>query len=83
MALFQGVMLLVLGYGMLGIAYQSLTWGWLPFGPKGVSGRVELHKDTQPLGFWTAFTLYCGFGVWCVLLAFSVLSGRLEPLPLR
>ncbi len=38
--------------------------------------------DAQPLGYWTALILYCGFGVWCVFLAFGVLSGQTEPLPL-
>lgn len=82
MALFQGVMLLIFGYGMLGIVYQSLTKGWLPFGANGFKGRLEFRMNEQPLGYWTAFILYCAFGVWCVFLAFGVLSGQIEPLPL-
>ena len=82
MALFQGVILVIFGYGMLGVAYQSLTRGWLPFGPNGFKGQVELRMDDQPFGYWTAFTLYCAFGVWSVFLAFGVLSGQIEPLPL-
>src|SRR5690606_36214339 len=82
MALFQGVMLLIFGYGMLGVVYQSLTKGWLPFGANGFKGRLEVRMDERPFGYWTAFTLYCAFGVWCVFIAFSVLSGQTEPLPL-
>ncbi|HEX7081472.1 MAG TPA: hypothetical protein VF329_10695 [Gammaproteobacteria bacterium] len=83
MALFQGVLLLVVGYGMLGVVYRSLTKGWLPFGRNGFKGRLELRMDESPVGYWTAYTLYCAFGLWCVFLALGVLSGRIEPLPLR
>jgi len=83
MALFQGLLLLFLGYGLLGVAYRSLTRGWLPFGPKGLTGRLELSMDRQPLGYWIAFTFYCAFGVWCAFLAFGLLLGHAKPLPLR
>lgn len=83
MALFQGMLLLVLGYGLLGVVYRSLTKGWLPFGPNGLKGRLEFWMDRQPFGYWMAFTLYCAFGIWCVFLGFALLSGQTEPLPLR
>lgn len=82
MALFQGALLLVLGYGMLAVVYRSLTSGWLPFGPNGFKGRVEFRMTDQPFGYWMAFVFYCAFGNWCVFLAFGVLSGQMEPLPL-
>jgi hypothetical protein len=82
MALFQGALLLLLGYGLLGVVYRSLSTGRLPFGRKGFS-RLEFRMEEQPLGYWTAFTLYSGFGVWCVFLAYGVLAGQTEPLPLR
>ncbi len=81
MVLFQGLILLVLGYGTLAVAYRSLTHGWLPFGPNGLKGRVEFRMADQPFAYWMAFTFYCGLGVWCVTLAFGVLSGEMEPLP--
>lgn len=83
MALFQGLLLLVLGYGMLAVVYRSLTNGWLPFGVNGLKGRLEFRMADQPFGYWMAFVFYCAFGVWCVLLAFGVLSGQIDPLPLR
>jgi len=83
MALFQGAIFLVLGYGLLAVVYQSLSKGWLPFGPNGLKGRLEFRMKDQPFGYWMAFTLYSGLGTWCVFLAFGVLSGELEPLPLR
>lgn len=82
MALFQGGLLLVLGYGLLAVVYQSLSKGWLPFGTNGFKGRLEIHLATQPLGYWAAFTFYCAFGLWCVFLGMDVLSGHIEPLPL-
>lgn len=82
MALFQGVLLLIFGYGMLGVVYRSLSKGWLPFGSNGFKGRLEVHMTARPFGYWAVFTLYCAFGIWCVFLAFGVLSGHVEPLPL-
>ena len=82
MALFQGSLLLVLGYGLLIVVYQSLAKGWLPCGPNGFNGRVEFRMDEQPLRYWLMFAVYCAGGLWCVFTAFGVLSGHLEPLPL-
>ncbi|HEX6998762.1 MAG TPA: hypothetical protein VF322_11495 [Gammaproteobacteria bacterium] len=83
MALFQGTLFLVMGYGLLVVVYRSLTKGWLPFGPNGFKGRLELWMDRQPFGYWSAFTLYCVLGLYCVFLAFGLLSGQTEPLPLH
>lgn len=83
MALFQGVLLLILGYGMLGIVYRSLTHGWLPFGVNGLKGRLIFRMDERPLAYWAAFTFYCAFGLWCIFIAFGVMSGQREPLPLN
>ena len=83
MAFFQGARLLVLGYGMLGMVYPSLTKGSLPVGANGFKGRLEVHMAKQPFGYWSEFTFYCAFGVWLVFLAFGVLSGQVEPLPLE
>jgi len=83
MALFQGLFLLVVGYGLLAVVYRSLSTGWLPFGPNGLKGRLELSMHRQPFAYWSAFTLYCAFGVWLVFLALGMLSGHTAPLPLR
>ena len=83
MALFQGSLLLVLGYGLLAVVYRSLFHGWLPFGRNGLKGRLELSRDRQPIWYWSAFTFYCAFGVWLVFLAFALLTGQMEPLPLE
>ncbi len=83
MALFQSLLLLAMGYGTLGVTYRSLGTGWLPFGPSGPRGRLEFRMDEQPFRYWMAFTFYCALGVWCLFLAFGVLSGELSPLPLN
>jgi len=82
MTLFQGALLLILGYGLLAVVYRSLATGWLPFGTNGFKGRLEVHRATQPFGYWSAYTFYSGFGVWFVFLGLAILNGRLEPLPL-
>ena len=63
MALFQGIFFLVLGLGLLGVAYQSLARGWLPFGSNGLKGRLEWRRDEQPALFWLAWALYAAAGL--------------------
>jgi hypothetical protein len=83
MALFQGFLLLFFGIGLLLMVYQSLDAERLPCGPNGFKGRVEFSRRQQPLGYWLMFTVYCAGGLWCLFTALSVLSGRIEPLPLN
>jgi hypothetical protein len=45
---------LILGLGLLGVAYQSLARGWLPLAPTA-SGRLEWRRDEQPGLFWLAW----------------------------
>lgn len=82
MVLFQGLLLLLLGAGLLLIVYQSLAKGWLPCGPNGFKGRLELARDQQPLGYWLLFVAYSAGGFWCVFTALGILAGQVEPLPL-
>ena len=62
MAQFQGIFFLILGLGLLGVAYQSLARGWLPFGSNGFKGRLEWRRDEQPGLFWLAWALYATAG---------------------
>jgi hypothetical protein len=83
MATFQGVLFLVLGVGLLFVVYQSLSRGFLPCGPKGLSGRLEFRKDEQPLAFWLLFLLYAAAGLALTIFAVRVLTGSAASLPLR
>ena len=83
MAWLQGLFFLVLGVGLLAVTWQSLGSGWLPFGPKGLRGRVELHRERQPVGYWLAFALYGAGGAVLTLFALGLLLGSASPLPLR
>jgi hypothetical protein len=83
METFQGVLFLVLGVGLLFVVYQSLSRGFLPCGPKGLSGRLEFRKDEQPLLFWLLFLLYASAGIALTIFAVRVLAGSAAPLPLR
>lgn len=82
MALFQGLFLSLIGLGLLAVTYQSLERGWLPCGPNGLRGRVEVRRRTQPIGYWVLFALYALFGLWVLRLGVGVLFGSIEPLPL-
>jgi hypothetical protein len=83
MALFQGLVFLILGIGLLAVDYQSLSTGWLPCGPKGLSGRLEFRKNQQPLLFWLVFVLYAGAGMALTIFALRLVVGITTPLPLR
>lgn len=83
MAIFQGLLFLLLGLGVLAVDYRSLARGWLPFGPRGLSGRLEFRRDEQPLGYWFAFALYGAGGIALVVFALRLLAGSATPLPLN
>jgi len=82
MVLFQGLFFLVLGVGLLAVDYRSLTTGSLPCGPNGLKGRLEFHRDSQPLGYWLMFAAYGGAGAWLVMFSLRLMTGHAEPLPL-
>src|SRR5690606_22619716 len=77
MVLFQGLLLLFFGYGLLIVVYQSLDKGWLPCGPNGFKGRLEFRIAEQPLRYWLMFAVYSAGGLWCLFTAFGILSGHL------
>lgn len=82
MAIFQGLLIIVFGIGLVGIAIQSLSTGWLPCGPNGLKGRLEFRRERQPLGYWTMFVVYGGGGLWLGIFGLRLLLGSAEPLPL-
>ena len=82
MAIFQGVLFLFFGVGLLVVDYQSLSRGWLPCGPKGLAGRLEFRKDEQPVRYWVTFSLYGAAGLFLTIFALRLLGGTATPLPL-
>lgn len=83
MVIFQGLILLVFGAGLLRVDYQSLSRGWLPCGPKGLKGRLEFRRDQQPYWYWLMFGIYAAAGTALISLAVRILTGHAEPLPLQ
>ncbi|MFN4291360.1 MAG: hypothetical protein ACK4E7_10835 [Permianibacter sp.] len=83
MAWLQAIFFLLLGLGLLLVDFQSLRRGWLPCGPNGLQGRLEFHRDRQPIRYWLMFLVYGGAGIALVLFALRLLMGAAEPLPLR
>ena len=82
MALFQGLLFLVFGVGISLVVYQSLSRGRLPCGPNGLKGRLEFHRDQQPILFWLLFVIYSVAGLVLIVFALRVLTGNAAPLPL-
>lgn len=83
MAIFQGLLFLFFGIGLLVVDYQSLTRGWLPCGPNGLKGRLEFHRDTETARYWLMFVVYGIAGLWLTGFAIRLLIGHAEPLPLQ
>ena len=83
MAIVQGLLFLFFGVGLLLVDYQSLARGWLPCGPKGLSGRLEFRRNEQPILFWLMFLAYGTAGITLIVFALRLLVGGATPLPLR
>lgn len=69
MSIFQGLLFLLFGAGLLWMDYRALRSGWLPCGPNAFKGRLEFGKNEQPLGFWMMFALYGAGGLWLLVFA--------------
>ncbi len=82
MRLFQGLLFLFFGVGLLIIVVRSLDSGWLPCGPNGLKGRLEFRRNENPFMYWVMFAVYGIAGIWLTLFAVAVLLGRAAPLPL-
>jgi len=82
MVLFQGLFFSVIGLGLLAVSYQSLGRGWLPYGPNGFRGRVEVQRRTQPVAYWTLLAGYTLFALWVLRYGVGILFGTMDPLPL-
>lgn len=82
MAIFQGIVLLVFGTGLLLVDYRSLSTGWLPCRPNGFRGRLEFKRLERPFAYWLMFGAYGAGGIWLLALGASILTGRVAPLPL-
>ena len=83
MAIFQGLLFLFFGVGLLLVNYRALTKGWLPCGPNGIKGRLEFKRDASPLMFWLMFTIYTTGGLALIIFAIRLLTGLAVPLPLQ
>lgn len=83
MHIFQGLLFLFFGIGLLLVVYQSLSRGWLPCGPNGLKGRVGFHRSEQPLLYWLMFIVYGSAGIALTIFAVRLLFGDAEPLPLQ
>lgn len=82
MRLFQGLLFLFLGIGLVIVAIRSLSTGWLPCGPNGFKGRLEFHRADSPIGYWLMFVVYGVAGFCLAGYAVGILVGTVPPLPL-
>ena len=83
MVLFQGLLFLSFGAGLLLVDYRALSLGWLPCGPNWLKGRLEFRRSEQPVRFWIMFAGYAIAGMWLLSFAVRLLAGRVAPLPLQ
>lgn len=83
MATFQSIFFLIFGIGLVGVAWRSLSTGWLPCGPNGFKGRLQIEREAQPLFYWVLFASYTAAGLALTVFAVRLLAGWAAPLPLR
>jgi hypothetical protein len=79
---FMGLLMLVMGIGLVAVAFQGASKGWLPNGPNGFKQGKGVSKEENPIGFWFFFTLYSAGGAYIVILALQALAGH-GPLAIR
>ena len=79
----QAAFFLVIGFGLLGVDFQSLSTGVLPCGPNGLKGRTEFSRHHQPALYWLMFAVYGVGGLWLIVTALRLLTGAATPLPMR
>lgn len=83
MAIFQGLVFLLFGLGLLLMVWQSLGRGWLPCGANGFGGRFVCRRDERPGLFWLMFVGYLLASIVLTAYALGLLTGVATPLPLR
>ena len=83
MTRFQGLFFLVMGVGIVLVALQGLSRGWLPNGPNGFKRGAGVSRERQPAGFWFFFVLYFGGGAALSVYALRLLFGGASPLPMH
>jgi hypothetical protein len=71
MAIFQGMLLVLFGLGLLFVDYQSLSRGWLPCGSNGFKGRLKFYRAERPVAYWLMFVGYGLAGLALLVLAFA------------
>lgn len=79
---FMGLLFLIMGVGLVLVAWQGLSKGWLPNGPNGYKQGTGVKKDENPVGFWIMFIIYAGGGAYVTVLALQTLAGH-GPLQIR
>ncbi len=82
MVVFQGLLFLFFGIGLLLVVRHSLKTRTLPCGSKGFE-KFEFDRDESPLGYWLMFMVYGAGGIACVIFALQLFTGHAEPLPLK
>jgi hypothetical protein len=75
----QASFFLVLGVGLVLIALQGASRGWLPNGPNGFRRGEGVHRRESPLMFWFFFALYGGGGLALTVLAIQLFLGNAAP----
>jgi hypothetical protein len=78
----MGLLFLVMGIGLVAVALQGLSKGWLPNGPNGYKQGQGVKKDENPIGFWFFFALYTAGGAYVTVIALQTLAGH-GPIPVR
>jgi hypothetical protein len=82
MVFFQGLFFLVLGVGLVLIAWNSRRTGWLPYGPRRFGRDIAVWRHDRPIFYWILFFGYNMAGLWMTVFALRVLVGVAQPLPL-
>jgi hypothetical protein len=62
MSWIKPLLMLLMGLGVVAIAFNGVRVGHLPNGPNGLRQGEGVRRDDNPVGFWFFFLLYLGLG---------------------
>jgi len=74
--------IMLLGCGMLAVAWIGYKSGVLPAGSRGLE-PYRPNRDDNPIAFHFFLGLYVCFGLWLIVIGVHAILGLGAPIPLR
>lgn len=82
MTKFMGLLMLVMGIGLVAVAIQGISRGWLPI-RRGIDRKhAVVSREEEPFSFWLMIIAYSVGGAVVAVFALKTIAGH-GPLAIR